>query len=55
MIPRQELGPIRLDRVGERQRLTIDVGAERIEIGRLLREPEREWLAGTLRAWAGQA
>ena len=53
-IPWSELGPIRLERVGERQRLTVDWGAERIEIGATLREPEREWLAEILRAWAGQ-
>jgi hypothetical protein len=52
-IAREELGPIWLGREDGRQRLTIDVGAERIEIGPLLREPEREWLAEILRAWAG--
>jgi hypothetical protein len=53
-IPWSELGEIRLERVGERQRLTVDWGAERIEIGATLREPEREWLAKVLRAWAGR-
>lgn len=52
---RAGLGTIRLERVGERQRLSIDVGAERIEIGPTLKEPEREWLAQVLRAWAGQS
>jgi hypothetical protein len=42
-----------LDRVGERQRLTVDGGGERVEIGHALREPEREWLHEVLRAWAG--
>jgi hypothetical protein len=33
----------------------LDWGAERVEIGRRLREPGREWLAEVLRRWAGQA
>jgi hypothetical protein len=53
-IRREGLGRFRLDRVGERQRLCVDMGADRIEIGRSLREPEREWLAGVLQGWAGQ-
>jgi hypothetical protein len=40
-----------LERVGERQRLCFDHGADRIEIGACLREPEREWLFGILEAW----
>lgn len=40
-----------LERVGERQRLRVDLGADRIEIGNLLREPEREWLASQLEGW----
>jgi hypothetical protein len=53
-IPWSELGEIRLERVGERQRLTVDWSAERIEIGSTLGEPEREWLASVLRIWSGQ-
>jgi hypothetical protein len=51
-LPWSELGPIRLDRVGGRQRLTVDYGADCIEIGSILGEPEREWLAAVLGAWA---
>ena len=36
-----DLGKFVLDRVGERQRLSIDRGADRIEIGAALCEPER--------------
>ncbi len=50
-IPTAQLAEFKLDRVGERQRLTVDYGADRIEIGAGLREPEREWLAGTLQAF----
>jgi hypothetical protein len=53
-IPRAQAGKVLVERVGERQRLTIDVGAERVEIGPSLSEPEREWLADVLRAWAGK-
>src|SRR5262249_21594510 len=45
----QVAGSLRLDRVGERQRLTVDG----VEIGIGLREPEREWLKEVLLAWAG--
>ncbi|MHC4214137.1 MAG: hypothetical protein ACYSWP_12260 [Planctomycetota bacterium] len=44
---RLELGNmvnLQLERIGERQRLTFDMAAERIEIGEVLSEPEREWL-----------
>jgi hypothetical protein len=51
---REQVGDsLLLDRVGERQRLSVDGAGERVEIGYLLREPEREWLHGVLRAWAG--
>lgn len=45
------VGNVRLDWVGERQRLTLDVGSEQIEIGQHLREPEREWVAEALQVW----
>jgi hypothetical protein len=51
----QVAGSLLLDRVGERHRLSVDRGGERVEIGYALREPEREWLHGVLRAWAGPA
>jgi hypothetical protein len=40
-----------LERVGERQRLCCDRGADRLEIGSSLREPEREWLHAVLQRW----
>jgi hypothetical protein len=54
-IPREAIeaiAGIQLDRDGERQRLIIRHGESVVEIGRGLREPEREWLAGVVRAWA---
>lgn len=50
-ISRDELGEIALERVGEKLRLRYDVGADRIEIGRHMREPEKEWLADAIREW----
>ena len=50
-IIRQVASEPRLERVGERLRLGIDHGADRTEIGEVLREPEKEWLAGVLRDW----
>lgn len=52
-IPKKEVGEIRLERIGERQRLSLDHGAERIEIGYYLTEPEREWLFSVLKNWKG--
>jgi hypothetical protein len=58
-VPRAELGAVRLERLkpsGElaRQRLTIDHGPDRLEIGDTLPDTSREWLFGVLRAWAGE-
>ena len=44
-----EAETLKLDRTGEKQRLSFDHGAERIEIGGTFTEPEREWLYNTLR------
>jgi hypothetical protein len=60
-IPHAEVGDVRLDRVSvegkrqPRQRLTLDHGAERLEIARGLTQSDQEWLAGVLRSWLGQA
>ena len=43
-IEARNINNLKLDRLGERQRLSFDIGAERIEIGEVLSEPEREWL-----------
>jgi hypothetical protein len=50
-VAKSDLGTFVLDRVGERQRLYFDLGAERIEIGSCLGEPDREWLYATLERW----
>jgi hypothetical protein len=60
VIPRTELGFIRLVRVAPgpngqpRQYLALHHRAERVLIGRDLRESDLEWLAGVLRAWAAE-
>ena len=38
-----------LEKVGDRQRLTFDHGADRIEIGMTLSDAEKEWLYETIR------
>ncbi|MDH4240787.1 MAG: DUF2244 domain-containing protein [Phycisphaerae bacterium] len=43
-----ETETLRLESIGEKQRLSFDHGAERIEIGETLTEPEREWLYNVL-------
>jgi hypothetical protein len=55
VIPKEELGEIVLDRLAGQLRLRYDVGADRIEIGRYLREPEKEWLAKVLAEWQQSA
>ena len=40
-----------LDQIGQRQRLHFDNGSDRIEIGRFLSEPDREWLYSEVREW----
>jgi hypothetical protein len=50
-VDRSDIRGFVLDRIGERQRLCFDRGADRLEIGAGLREPEREWLFTILRKW----
>lgn len=50
-VARDEIERFVLDRVGNRQRLYFDRGADRIEFGAGLREPEREWLFKVLQRW----
>lgn len=51
-VERRSFPGVSLQSAAGRQRLSFDHGAERIEIGESLREPEREWLAGVIDAWA---
>jgi len=44
---------LQLERVGERQRLSFDYGVQRLEIGKSLTEPEREWLYDILKEHIG--
>lgn len=54
-IDSSQLKGFALGRVGERQRLTFDHGAQRVEIGEVLEEPEREWLHQVLETWRQHA
>jgi hypothetical protein len=53
IVPKTQVGEIKLERVGWRQRLSFDYGAERVEVGFFLKEPEREWLFSVLKQWKG--
>lgn len=50
-VAKKDVGDVRIDLVGERQRLSFDYGAKRVEVGQYLEEPEREWLLAVLKAW----
>jgi hypothetical protein len=52
-LPKEELGQIVVERVAGQLRLRYDVGADRIEMGRYLSKPEKEWLAEVLQEWQG--
>jgi hypothetical protein len=54
-IPRDEIGDIRLDQVGEDARLTVDRGAERYEIGQGMPFDDLRWLRDALVEWRGLA
>lgn len=47
-IPTRECSNLRLERIGESLRLSVDCRSERIEIGDNLPEPDKEWLYGIL-------
>jgi hypothetical protein len=50
-VTKKEIREIKLERDDERQRLTFDYGSKRIEVGKYLEEPEREWLFSVLQSW----
>ena len=54
-VRKDELSEIVIERVTGQLRLRYDVGADRIEIGRYLREPEKEWLAEVIKEWQRSA
>jgi hypothetical protein len=51
VLPKGEIGKPRVEWADSRQRLTIDHGIERIEVGNVLTEPEREWLCTVIENW----
>jgi hypothetical protein len=50
---RSQINNVMLERVGERQRLSFDYKSQRIEMGKGLAEPEREWLFDELKKYTG--
>ena len=51
-VGRHQLSSLRLDTSEGRQRLTFDHSVHRVEIGRHLEKPDREWLADVIWNWA---
>ena len=50
-IDKEQLGPVKLERIGDRHGLCFRVNQEEIEIGEYLRETDRVWLAAVIEAW----
>jgi len=50
---RSDIHNLKLERIGALQRLTFDYKSQRIEIGKGLEEPEREWLLTELESFIG--
>ena len=48
-IDRRDLASLQLRDIGGRNRLTVDAGAQRIELGQLATDVEREWIYDVLR------
>ncbi len=48
---KQDISNLQLIYIGERLRLSFDIGAQRIEVGEYLTEPEKEWLHKTIENW----
>lgn len=48
---KQSITKLQIGYAGDRLRLTFDVGAERIEVGEFLTEPEKEWLHKKIETW----
>jgi len=51
---KDRVSKVRLEGGGRWESLAVYVNAERIEIGKYLSQPEREWLAEALWAWLAQ-
>jgi hypothetical protein len=52
--PRDSIRRFGVDRVGDRQRLYMDLDDQRVEIGGCLTESERAWLFAALQQWLGE-
>ncbi|MHC4478425.1 MAG: hypothetical protein ACYTEL_22525 [Planctomycetota bacterium] len=52
-IETSEMTNLKLERIGERQRLSFDYGASRVIIGLTLSDPEKQWLYEILRKHTG--
>ena len=52
LVPLHELSSLRLQQGGNRQRLILDRNTHWIEVGKILTDPERLWLADAIGTWA---
>jgi hypothetical protein len=50
---KQDITKLQIGYAGDQLRLTFDMGAQRIEVGEYLTEPEKEWLHKTIESWLG--
>jgi hypothetical protein len=48
---KQDITGLRIGYAGDQLRVTFDLGADRVEVGEYLTEPEKEWLHKTLEDW----
>lgn len=48
---KQEITNLHIGFAGDQLRVTFDLGAQRIEVGEFLTEPEKEWLHKTIENW----
>ena len=51
---RDDIGNLVMERVGHSLRLSFDIGAQRIEVGSSLGEPDKEWLNRRLQEWLAE-
>ncbi len=48
---KQEITKLQIGYAGDQLRVTFDLGAQRVEVGEYLTEPEKEWLHKTIENW----
>lgn len=54
IVPREQVGDVRLEGAADAPRLLVRFGSDEQEIGRDLTRADKEWLASLLGAWLGE-